>query len=41
MKAFEDNFWISQIDFRQGISVEHIREFVLLWEKLASVFLRQ
>ena len=34
-----NNFWVSQIDTHHGITLEHLQEFITLWEKLSSVTL--
>ena len=36
-KALLNNYWVSQIDTHHGLTMEHIQEFALLWEKLSSV----
>lgn len=38
-KALLNNFWVSQVKTSQGITVEHLQEFVNLWEKLSHVHL--
>ena len=37
--ALRENYWTSQVDILQGITVEHIFEFVNLWERLSHVHL--
>ena len=37
--ALHDNFWTSQVDILQGITVEHLSEFVSLWERVSHVHL--
>ena len=34
-----DNNWITQINTQQGISLTHIQEVVMLWERLADISL--
>jgi len=36
-KALLNNQWANHINIHQGITVEHIQEFVFLWEKLSHV----
>ena len=38
-KALTDNNWITQINTQQGISLTHIQEVVMLWERLADITL--
>ena len=37
--ALHENFWTSQVDILQGITVEHLSEFVSLWERVSHVHL--
>ena len=37
--ALLNNFWVSQIDTRHGITLEHLQEFITLWGKLSSITL--
>ena len=39
IKALTDNNWITQINTQQGISLTHIQEVVMLWERLADISL--
>ena len=36
-KALLNNFWVSQVKTSQGMTVDHLHEFVNLWEKLSHV----
>jgi hypothetical protein len=40
-KTMEDNFWANQIDIREGIDMEHIQQFVTLWELVSNIHLEQ
>jgi hypothetical protein len=40
-KALEDNFWVSQINNQDGLSLEHIVQFAKLWEVLDGVHLQE
>ena len=35
--AMHDEAWIRQLDFTQGLSVDHIMQFVALWTELQDV----
>ena len=37
--ALHDNFWTSQVDILRSILVEHLSEFVTLWEKVSHIHL--
>jgi hypothetical protein len=39
-KALEDNFWVSQINKQDGLSLEHIVQFAKLLEALDGVHLQ-
>jgi hypothetical protein len=36
-KVLENNFWVSQINLRQGLEAEHIQQVVTLWELASNV----
>ena len=36
-KVLLNNFWVSQVKTSQGMTVDHLHEFVNLWEKLSHV----
>jgi hypothetical protein len=36
-KDLEEDFWVSQLNIQEGLSVEHIHQFYKLWEMLANV----
>jgi hypothetical protein len=38
-KALEENFWVSQINNKGGLSLDHIVQFAKLWEMLQEVHL--
>lgn len=38
-KALLNNFWVTQIDTHHDLSLAHIQEFALLWEKLSEIYL--
>jgi hypothetical protein len=38
-KALEEEFWISQVNTQDGLSVDHILLFTTLWERLQEVHL--
>ena len=39
-KALENEFWVSQINTQDGLSMEHISQFVNLWEMIDGVQLQ-
>jgi hypothetical protein len=39
IKALDTNAWVGQIDLRQGIGMEHIEQFVTLWDSTSYVHL--
>lgn len=36
-KALLNNFWVSQINTQHGLSLGHIQEFALLWERVSGI----
>jgi hypothetical protein len=37
MKALQNNSWVNQVDLRQGFEVEHIQNFIALWEMVTKI----
>jgi hypothetical protein len=38
-KALEEDFWVTQINFDGGISLEHLLQFANLWEMVQGIHL--
>ena len=36
-KAIGDNAWVTHIDTQQGMTLEHIQQFTMLWGMIANV----
>jgi hypothetical protein len=40
-KALNNNSWITHIDLDHGFQVEHIQQFVILWELVSNTHLSE